>query len=287
MKFFLLWFFDRPWLSAAVLVALTLFFGFQARHLEVDPSAEGLMLEKDPARAVYEEVKRRFGSDNLTVVLVKADDVFQPAVLGAVRRLSDGLERLEGVSRVESLTTVRNIKGEGDRLDTEPLVGRLPGPDDPEAIARIRRDALGNRVVVGNIVAADARATAITVYTDPRPADRGFNQRFTDGVEALIRQESALGLVVYQIGSIITKLASAKDIKDDQARLVPFCILVQVIVLLVAFRTPQGMVIPVTTTVIGIVWALGMMAMARIPMNLLTSIVPMLIIAIVFAEDVH
>ena len=287
MKFLLVWFFDRPWLAALLLVAFTLFFGWEARRLEVDPSAEGLMLEKDPARAVYEESKRRFGSDNLTVVLVKADDVFQPAVLAAVKRLTDGLERLEGVSRVESLTTVRNIKGEGDRLDTEPLVGRLPGPDDRDAIARIRRDALGNRVFVGNIVAADARATAITIYTEGRPADLGFNQRFTDGVEALVRGESARGLTVYQIGGILTKLTSAQDIKDDQARLVPFCILVQLVVLLVVFRTPQGMVIPVITTVIGIVWGLGMMAMARLPMNLLTSIVPMLIIAIGFAEDVH
>ena len=100
MKFLLLWFFDRPWVSAALLVGLTLVLGAEARRLQLDPSAEGLMLEKDPARAFYEQVKIRFGSDNLTVVLVKADDVFQPAVLDAVKRLSEGLAGIGGVTRV-------------------------------------------------------------------------------------------------------------------------------------------------------------------------------------------
>ncbi|MGH7390320.1 MAG: efflux RND transporter permease subunit [Candidatus Rokuibacteriota bacterium] len=286
MKLLLLWFFDRPRLAAALLVALTAFFAWQLPRLEIDPSAEGLMLERDPAREFYEQVERRFGSDNLTVVLVKADDVFTPAVLGIVKRLTDGLERVEGATRVESLTSVRNIKGDGDTLDMEPLVGRAV-PDDPGEIARIRADALGNRVFVGNLVAADARATAITIYTDGRPEDREFNRRFTDQVEALIRGEAAPGVTVYQIGSVITRLANARSIEEDQKRVVPICTLVQMLVLWLAFRTPQGMVIPVSTTLLSILWTLGLMALLRLPMNLLTSIVPALLIAISFAEDVH
>ncbi len=286
MKFLLLWFFDRPWVSAALLVVLTLVLGVEARRLQLDPSAEGLMLEKDPARAFYEQVKTRFGSDNLTVVLVKADDVFQPAVLDAVKRLSEGLAGIGGVTRVESLTTVKNIKGEGDALNTEPFfTGAVP--QDPETLARIRRDALGNRVFVGNIVSADARATAITVYVDPPSRDQEFNRRFTDGVEALIRKASAPGLTIFQFGSILTQLENARYIEGDQNLMTPIAAVVQLTVLFVLFRTPQGMVIPVATTLISILWGLGLMALARLPLNLLTSIVPALLIAVGFAEDVH
>ena len=134
----LLWTFGRPWLSVTIVVVLTVAAAVAIPRLETDPSGEGLMVANDPARKLYEQAKRRFGGDNLTVVLVKADDVFTPDVLRAVARLTEGLERLDGVSRVESLTTVRNIKGEGDRLDTEPLV-RLPVSDDPAETARVRR----------------------------------------------------------------------------------------------------------------------------------------------------
>jgi hypothetical protein len=163
-----LWFFAHPWLAAILVAVPTLLFALQIPRLETDPSAEGLMVEHDPARKFYEVAKRRFGSDNLTAVAVKADDVFAPAVLGTVERLTHGLERLDGVTRVVSLTTVRNLRGEGDTLNTEPLVG-TPVPSEPAAIARLRRDALDNRVLVGHVVAADGRATAISVYADPRP----------------------------------------------------------------------------------------------------------------------
>jgi hypothetical protein len=286
MARFLLWAFERPILTAGLLAVLTVLSALLIPKLEMDPSADGLMVAHDPARVFYEQVKRRFGSDNLTVVVVKADDVFTPTALRAVGRLTEGLERIDGVTRVESLTTVRNIRGDRDRLDTEPLVGS-PVPDDPSAIARIRRDALGSRVFVGNIVAADGRATAITIYTDSRPRDGAFNERFTERIEALIRQVSAPGLSIYQIGEILTRVTNQRYLDRDEATIVPLGIAVLLAVLFLAFRTPQGMVIPTTTALLSIVWGLGAMAYLDIPMNLLTSIVPSLLIAIGFTEDVH
>src|SRR5207248_6924573 len=41
------------------------------------------------------------------------------------------------------------------------------------------------------------------------------------------------------------------------------------------------------TAALSIVWTLGALALLRIPMNLLTSIVPSLLLAIGFTEDVH
>jgi len=282
----LLWTFERPLLMAVVVAVLTALAAVHIPKLEMDPSAEGLMVANDPARVLYEQVKRRFGSDNLTVVVVKADDVFTPTVLRAVQRLTEGLERLDGVTRVESLTTVRNIRGDGDRLDTEPLVGS-PVPDDPATIARIRGDALGNRVFVGNIVSADARATAITVYTDSRPRDGAFNERFTEGVESLIRQVTAPGLTIYQIGEILTRVTNQRYLDHDQRTIVPIGVGVLLLVLFLAFRTPQGMVVPTATALLSIVWTLGAMAYIGVPMNLLTSVVPSLLIAIGFTEDIH
>ena len=282
----LLWTFERPWLSVAILLVLTALAAAAIPKLETDPSGEGLMVAHDPARKLYEQVKRRFGSDNLTVVVVKADDVLTPAVLRTVARLTEGLERLDGVTRVESLTTVRNIKADGDRLDTELLV-RLPVSDDPAETARVRRDTLGNRVFVGNLVSADARATVITIYTDSRPRDVTFNDRFTEGVEALIRSASGPGLTIYQLGEIFTRTVNQAYIAHDQRTIVRVGVVLLLLVLLIAFRTAQGVVIPMATALLSIVWVLGAMAATGLPLNLLTSIVPALLVAIGFTEDVH
>src|SRR5688572_1708063 len=286
MKRLLLWTFDRPAVAVALTVLITIALAVQLPKLQLDPSAEGLMIQHDPARTFYDQVKRRFGSDSLTVVVVKADDVFAPPVLRTIKRLSDGLERVEGVTRVESLTTVRNIKGRLDSLDTEPLVG-ADVPDDPAGIARIRADALGNRVFVGNLVAPDARATVITIYTESRPRDVGFNERFTTSVEALIAKETAPGRTIYQVGSIFARVTNQEYIDRDNRTVVPLSTAMLLLVLFLGFRTPQGVVIPVVTALVSIVWGVGMMAWTGIPMNLLTAVIPSLLIAIGFTEDVH
>jgi predicted RND superfamily exporter protein len=277
---------DHPVAAVVLTFVLTLVLAAQMPRLRIDESAEGLMVERDPARAFYEQARQRFGSDNLTVVLVKADDVFTPAVLTAVRRLSDGLERVAGVSRVESLTTTKNIKGEGDALTTDPLVGAAI-PTAPAELARLRADALGSRVLVGNLVAADGRATALVVYADARPGETEFNRRFTMDVDALVARETRPGLTIYQVGAPMTKATYAQYLKADQRTIIPLSTVVLIVTLFLAVRTLQGVVIPVVTAVVSIVWSLGLMAVTGIPLTILTAIIPSLMLAIGFTEDVH
>ncbi len=286
MKKLLLWIVDHPAHTTGLVVTLTVFFAFQIPKLEIDTAAEGFMVEKDPARKYYEEVKKKFGSDNLTVILIKADDVFTTKVLGVVKRMSDALERIEGVTRVDSLATVKNLKGRDDSLDTDPLIG-VQIPTEPVVLKRIREDALGNRVFIGNIVSKDGKATAIVVFTDAKAVGRQFNKRFTDQVEALIKRESEPGLTIYQTGDPLLKVTYGQYIELDQRTVVPIGAGVLFLILLLAFRTPLGVVIPMLTGGLSIVWAVGLMTLTGLPLNALTGIVPALLIAIGFCEDVH
>ncbi len=286
MSRLLLWVVDHPLLAGGLLALATLALALPISRLELDTSAEGLMVEKDPARQYYEKAKTRFGNDTLTVVLVKAENVFTAPALHAIRRISDALEGVDGVTRIESLTTVKNIKGEGASLNVEPLVGPAI-PSTPSDLERIRRDALENRVFVGSIVSRDGKAAAIVVYTDEKPGDKGFNQRFSDSVEAILKKETAPGLAVYQIGSPLTKVAFGEYTRRDLVGLIPISLGALFAILFLAFRTLQGVVIPIVTGVVSVVWGLGLMALLGIPINVITAIIPSLLITIGFTEDVH
>ena len=285
-----LWIVDHPVVVSLGIALATLFFLFQIPKLVIDTSAEGLMLEKDPSKAYYDGIKKKFGSDNLTIVLLKADDVFAAPALQAVKRLSEAVDRLDGVSRVESLTTVNNIKGDNDSLNTEPLVGATV-PTASADLDRIRRDALANDIFVGNIVSKDARAAAINVYTDAKPGDKDFNARFSGEVERLIAQEQARKTAgvrsLYQIGGPITKVTFGEYIQADQVNLVPISVAVLFVILYLSFRMLQGVVIPMVTGLVSIIWGLGLMALFGYPVTVVTAIIPSLLIAIGFTEDVH
>jgi hypothetical protein len=277
---------DYPVLAGILIVLLTVFFALQIPRLEIDISADGLMVENDPARPHYERFKQAFGDRVRTIVLVKADDVLAPSVLQLIRRLSDALERIVGVTRVESLTTVRNIKGDGDSLNTDPLVGDEI-PTAGAELHRIRADALRNRLFIGAIVRQDASVAAINVSTEALRADQQFNRRFSGQVEALIARESAPGLTLYQVGDPLLRATARRYVWRDLLILVPISIAVLLGALLFVFRMVQGAVIPLATEAVSIVWTLGLMGLVGLPINILTATIPSLLITIGFSEDVH
>ena len=281
-----LWIVDNALLSLGIILAITVFFALQLPRLEIDTSAEGLMVEHDPARDYYEEIKKKFGSDNLTVILIKSPDVFTAENLETIQRISNALRAAPGVSRVESLTTVNNIKGEGDFLNTDPLI-EAEVPKDPKKLKKIRSDALGNSIFVGNIVSKDGKVAGINVYTESKPGDKDFNPTFTKLVDSLIQKEKRAGVELYQIGTPLTKVTLGEYIQGDMVWLVPLATLFLLGTLLITFRSLQACLIPAATGLISIVWVLGHMVLIGYPMNVITAIIPALMVAIGFTEDAH
>ena len=281
-----LWIVANPLTCVVIVLVITVFFALQIPRLEIDSSSEGLMVENDPARLYYEDIKKKFGSDNLTVIMIKAQDVFTTETLETIQRLSHTLQATPGVSRVESLTTVNNIKGEGEFLNTDPLVG-AEIPKEKEKIQKIRSDALQNRIFVGNIVSKDGNVAAINAYTEAKAGDKAFNPTFTKLVDSLIEKEKREGVEIYQIGTPLTKVTLGEYIQGDMVGLVPLAIGFLFLVLFLTFRTFQGVAIPMATGLVSIIWVLGEMVLIGYPVNVITAIIPALMVAIGFTEDSH
>jgi len=281
-----LWIVTHPLTSLGIILAFTVFFALQLPRLEIDASAEGLMVENDPARLYYEAIKKKFGGDSLTVVVIKSQDIFTTENLGTIKRLSDALRGTAGVSRVESLTTVNNLKGEGDLLNTDPLIGSEV-PKEPDQLQKIRADALGNPIFLGNIVSKDGKIAGINAYTELKPGDKDFNPKFARVVDDLIAKEKRDGLELYQIGTPLTKVTLGEYIQGDMVYLVPVAIVFLLLTLLITFRTLQGCLIPALTGLISIIWVLGEMVLIGYPVNVITAIIPALMVAIGFTEDSH
>jgi predicted RND superfamily exporter protein len=279
------WRIDHPIQTIAAIAAVTCVFALLATRLEIDLSAEGFMVDRDPARAYYERIKQTFGSDSLTLVVVEGDDLFTHDALSVIRRLSDAVESLNGVVRVDSLTTARGIRANGPDLDTGPLV---PGeiPVDPAALERLRRDALDNPIIRDNLVSPDGRTGAIAVFTEAR-GDKRFNEVFTHQIDDLIARESGTGLRLYQVGEPLLKATYARYLVNDLTRLIPLSFLVLFIAMSLMLRTIDGITIPMITAAISAVWGAGLMGASRIPFTVLTAAVPPLLITIGFSEVVH
>ncbi|MGZ8217361.1 MMPL family transporter [Methylomagnum sp.] len=286
MKATLIWIPRHPWLVALILLLITAAFVPGLQRLVIDPSSEGMMVAGDPDKIYYDQTKATFGDDILISIVLSSDDVFQPKYLQAVSELTDRLYKVEGVTRVVSLATVRKIKSDGGMLDTNQLMGAPP--DSDEEAARIRADALANEIFLNNVVSKDGKTTAINAYLASRPGDPGYNQRVTGAINALIAEQKAkTGAGIYQIGMPLLKLTIVEYIEHDNRVLTPVSVTVMLVMLIYLFRAGLAAILPIATGGFAMVWMLGFMGYMGYNVNPINASLPTLLLVIGSTEDVH
>ena len=145
-----------------VMLAVLGFFAWQARHFELDASADALLLEADRDLQTYRALQARYASNDLLVVTFEpGGDVFEESSLARLRALRDRLREAPGVESVTSILDVPlldNVEG----VSLAGIAANLRTLDDPGTDrARARRELLASPVFGEVIVSADARTAAI------------------------------------------------------------------------------------------------------------------------------
>jgi predicted RND superfamily exporter protein len=273
-----------PRLTLAIMVVLTCVFGFFAREIRVDSSFENLLPTDDPAKTYYDDVKADFGDEEIVVIGVFADDVFTPATLAKIDRLTEQLAALDGVRQVISPTNVQGIEIGYYGLDVGRIMRELPRT--AEEAAEIRRKILATPIYIKNIVAADGRAAGISVIFD-NLSDEEFERR---GLEEHIRTLVAAmgGPEQWAVTGIPTiKVNGARLMETDVLRFTPLSMLLVVIVLAIAFRTWRGVLVPLTTVIIGVVWTTGFMVLMGTAITMGTLVLNPLLMVVGIASGIH
>src|SRR5215475_1445796 len=93
----------RPKSIIFFIFLLTGFFAYHAQHIRLDSSVESLLPKGDPEKAYYDEVRSLFGSDEVGVIGIIADNVYTPSVLGKIKRLTEEIRQIPEVKNVISL----------------------------------------------------------------------------------------------------------------------------------------------------------------------------------------
>src|SRR5437762_13545172 len=85
--------------SLAVVVAnlvVTAILGLFALHVRIESSLESMLPSGDPKVEYYARTRAIFGSDDVGVVGVRADDIFAPATMEKIARVTDAISRKIG-----------------------------------------------------------------------------------------------------------------------------------------------------------------------------------------------
>jgi len=143
--------------------------GYQARYLEIDASAETLLLEDDKDLAFTRKVNQRYGNqDFLVLTFTPKADLLADSTLNTLRQLSNELQALD---RVDSVLTILNVpllesppKPVKELLENVPTLSS-PGIDKELA----KKEFINSPIYSDNLVSPDFRTTALLVnlHDDP------------------------------------------------------------------------------------------------------------------------
>lgn len=271
-------------IALAVLIALTVVAALGIPKLEKDTSRRTLISVEDPGWPAYRDAIKTFGSDNITVVFVSDPNLFTEDKLKRLEALHHELRDLDAVTSVQSLFNVTTLRYRGGGLDVGPVLdGRY---DDAETLKQSIENAAANPLIRGDLINGDGTATALVVGVSSDNSPNYLAKVFQD-IEDKIAPVKGEFAEVFQIGPPRLEHDLAKGLENDFRLLLPIALLILVISIVIFLRTPRFAFIPVITSVISIVWSFGFMGHVGLPVTLLSTMIPSLIIVIGSTEDTH
>ena len=282
---------QRPWWALAAVFVVTLLAltrivdpGSGQPRLLLDPSINSMLPREDPSRDFYNRVRELFGSDETVLVVLSDDDIFTQQNLGALLRMSERMEQVDGVHHVTSLANSLNIRSVDGDLEVDPFLEVVPA--DPAELARIRREALGSPVYSGNLISPDGQAAMLLVYLFDIP-EAEFIARGIDDQLAAIAREEAGDATVWISGGAHVKAEMSRMLMADLSLVLPLAVALMAGVAFVCFRTLRGVLVPLSTILISLLWTLAGIAMLAGSLNQVTVAVPPIILVVGFAYAVH
>ncbi len=260
-------------------------------RLEVDTSFNSLIPTDEPGRLVYQRVTDEFGSDNKTIIFVRDDELWTVDRLKDLDGLQRKLKRIPNVARVDSLFSLRTIEGKRQSPNDPPMVTSLPVLDGVPRTNleadQARQRALSNPLYLGNLFSPNGDATAIILTAvDPEEEDDFSDQLNTDIDAVLAEYQKDFG-ELFQVGPPRINAELKRSLKEDFMLLGPLSAFILVGSILVFMRNAVAAVIPLLTSVLTIVWTFGILGAWGIPLNILSAMIPSLIIVIGSTEDTH
>lgn len=274
------------YISVLLLLAIvTIVMAYSLPMLKVDVSPEGLMVSDTPEREYYESVLNEYGNDNITVVVIKDDNLQSTASLNSIKRILDRLSGLEFVHHTESLFSARKVHVVNDSIHFDPFLGDLD--KSKEQLAEQFVEARLNPLVIGNLLSADGHTMAINIYLDDVSLESRQDSYVVNSIDTILQYYEADFDEIYQIGLPYVRHTLETQVINDQMVLLPQSLFVLLIVLILILRNINGGLVPLITSITSIVWTLGLMSLLDIPLTLITAIVPMLLVIIGSTEDVH
>ncbi len=272
-----------------ILVAIaTVFLSMKGGSLTVIIDPNNIVPRSHPFIATTLKVEEVFGSRYVAVIGItpKQGDVFQANVLAKVQRITNKLRETPRIVKTNLLSVAarraKDIRGTADGMEVKQMMTDVPAT--PEQMAALKDALERNTSYMNSVVSNDWKTTVILAEVrDAKPAEfkegkGGFTyvaDKINDIVDA--ERDETVDIMVSGYPPFLAMF-------ERFAKRTPMLMLAALVVIGLihweAFRTLQGLILPLVTPLVAVQWAKGFMGLADVPLDIFNMSTPILILAV-------
>lgn len=286
------WILEHPKSVLLLLFIITAIAANQMRSIHIETDTDAMLPKHSDAYINKQVLDEKFGSSDLVIIgiLNKKEGVYNQHTLALVQELTDWLGeqpllRTLSLNDLLSLATIKDIRGSASGLDVEPFMDGVPQSQEEIDYIKQRMHEFG--IYEDVIVSKDGMGTVLAVR--PQPNARETYAEIYDLVKHKVQELEARGggEEFFISGRPVIEGVFGEYMPQEMARMQPIIILLLILLLYVSFRSPRGVVLPLLTVLIAEIWTIGTMAALGFNIYTITTMLPILIMAIGIADAVH
>jgi len=286
------WILDHPKTVLVMLFVFTALAMNAMRSIHIETDTDAMLPKHSDAYINKQVLDEKFGSSDLVIVglINKKDGIYNQHTLSLVQELTDWmgeqpLLRTLSLNDLLSLSTIKDIRGSASGLDVEPFMDGVPETQEEIDYLKQRMHEFG--IYENVIVSADGVGTVLAVR--PQPNARETYAEIYDLVKNKVEELEARGgnEEFFISGRPVIEGVFGVYMPQEMKRMQPIIIALLILLLYISFRTPRGVGLPLLTVLIAEVWTIGTMAALGYNIYTITTMLPILIMAIGIADAVH
>ncbi len=317
----------KPVATLLLVFLITAFFGWFVPALKIDISADSLVLENDEDLRYYNAIRARYGSDDyLILTYTPQGRLFERETLDDLRKLRDSLSSIKRVESVISILDVPLVQSPPVSLEElEERIRKLADPDTNLALAEreLRESPLYSNRLMGPH--GDTTAMRVNFHRDPtyQYLREGRDKLREKRLESELTSEEAQELIrlttefkrykaelMAQEEADIARIRAIMDQHRDRAELhlggkpmivadmVDFVrhdirlfgfgvIAILALLLVIAFRQPRWVILPLLTALATAVVTMGFLGLAGWRLSVVSSNFLALLLIFVLSLTIH
>jgi len=273
----------------SITILLTIFFFYSLKNIKVENVSDKFGLpDNDKQKIDFENFNKMFGNDEFIIVAIESDSVLSNNFFELVHNLTMDLSTIENVDSVLSMANIPFFTLSENNTNTRNTIPiydyYLKNNRDLSKILNVFKET---ELINGRLMSKDLKCAAIYIYLNKQI---GKLSNSNDSIKNLLSSiETKVenydnGINKFHIaGSKLIDLELQNTLSKDIEVFILLSFILSVIILFNFLRNWKAVLISVTTAFLAVIWSLGVISIAGVPISISLS----MIIPIVFMSSIE